>query len=204
MSNLVQRVSTWTLSLFLLACGHESPSSTSCELTLPTGSFTAQGTIGGAAVKATTVISGSEGAPGLTSTQILVSPASCLCDVAKHSRDDSPLQLRDDLLWIEVTEPCGDAGSFCFQEPSAPGVFIVRPTDVAAKIAVARFDRCGGDAEVSIDATAGQVTVTAASSSGIRGTFDLTFSNGEHLTGSFDAPRCAEMGYHFGVTVDCR
>jgi hypothetical protein len=181
------------------SCKDTTPSG-QCELALPAGSFSSSGDALGPAFASPTVISGSAGAPGLVSTQILVSPSACLCDVAAHSRDPSPARFRGDLFWIELSEPCADAGSFCTAAPSAPGTWTIGGAD---KIAIARVDRCAGDAGASIEATAGTVVVTGVDDAGIRGTFDLTLG-GARAQGSFDAPRCAAMGYHYAVAVDCR
>lgn len=39
-------------------------------------------------------------------------------------------------------------------------------------------------------ASSGTVTVNEVSDGGVSGTFDVSFSSGDHLTGSFQAPRC--------------
>lgn len=43
----------------------------------------------------------------------------------------------------------------------------------------------------ALSATSGQVTLTTVTASELGGTFDLTFSNGDHVTGSFDVPACS-------------
>ncbi|HEY2514297.1 MAG TPA: hypothetical protein VGI39_25695 [Polyangiaceae bacterium] len=40
-------------------------------------------------------------------------------------------------------------------------------------------------------ATEGTITFTTITSTTVQGTFDVTMDNGDHLTGSFDAPVCA-------------
>jgi hypothetical protein len=44
-----------------------------------------------------------------------------------------------------------------------------------------------------IDATSGTVTLTRVDSSGYAGTFDITFSDSSHVTGSFTASNCAAI-----------
>jgi len=43
----------------------------------------------------------------------------------------------------------------------------------------------------SIETTSGTVTLTRVDSSGYSGTFDITFSDASHVTGSFSASKCA-------------
>ncbi len=45
-----------------------------------------------------------------------------------------------------------------------------------------------------IEATSGTVVLTRVDSSGYSGTFDVTFSDASHVTGSFSASTCAAFG----------
>ena len=190
------------LALAALACGHTvapampDAGASSCEVRLPQGSFATTGTIDGAPISAEDVFSGSSGAPNLDSTEIIVTPRPCLCDRASTSL----ATIQEAMLWIEVSQSCGPDAGFCFHRPSAPGTFQISGQ---TRIASSRFDACDGGSMVSIPATVGQVVVTGVDDAGIRGTFDLTYASGDHLTGSFDAPTCQGMGYHNGAAVVC-
>lgn len=50
----------------------------------------------------------------------------------------------------------------------------------------------------------GMVTVTAVSASGIRGTFDVHFQNGDHLTGAFDATNCVAFNPNRTPLATCQ
>ncbi|MBV8757492.1 MAG: hypothetical protein JO257_09465 [Deltaproteobacteria bacterium] len=64
---------------------------------------------------------------------------------------------------------------------------------------VARDATCG--ASIQETATAGTVTFSRIDASGIKGTFDVTFSAGE-VTGMFDAPTC--VGPPIGKVIECK
>jgi hypothetical protein len=58
--------------------------------------------------------------------------------------------------------------------------------------ATARYSIANGDCGVAYNETAGSgsVTITASDSAMFSGTFDLTFTNSDHLAGRFSAPIC--------------
>ncbi len=82
--------------------------------------------------------------------------------------------------------------------PSAAGTWNVVP-DVRAltgNVAVATYVATDGTCIPihEIQATSGTVTLTRVDASGYGGTFDLRFTDGSHVTGSFTASRCAALG----------
>jgi len=64
---------------------------------------------------------------------------------------------------------------------------------------IARDAACGASVEET--ATAGTVTFSKIDASGLKGTFDVTFSVGE-VTGMFDAPTC--VGPPIGKVIECK
>lgn len=74
------------------------------------------------------------------------------------------------------------------------GTFLPGTTDVGPALDVQAdiYDAtCNSDGP---SASGGSVTLTQVTSSGVVGTFDVTFTGGDHLTGSFDAPTCSAPG----------
>jgi hypothetical protein len=87
--------------------------------------------------------------------------------------------------------------------PTAPGTFYVnRPGPDAASAGAEGWDSACVDT-LFTNATSGQVTLTAVSTSGVTGTFDLVLATGDHITGSFDAPACPGLN-NLTQTPTCR
>jgi hypothetical protein len=52
-------------------------------------------------------------------------------------------------------------------------------------------------------ATGGEVTFTTSTATRLEGTFDLTFDDGDHVSGSFSAPVCAELLFQVAWKGTC-
>jgi hypothetical protein len=65
-------------------------------------------------------------------------------------------------------------------------------------VAIAQFATtdasCHTTTPVPVEATTGHVDLTSVAPAGYVGTLDVTFSNAEHITGSFNTANCAALG----------
>jgi hypothetical protein len=71
-----------------------------------------------------------------------------------------------------------------------PGTYTLATTQDVDIIASYLSSDANCKLTVNERATAGSVTMDTADTTTVTGTFDLTFANGDHLTGQFDAPVC--------------
>jgi hypothetical protein len=84
------------------------------------------------------------------------------------------------------------------QPPSLTGVYPVYPepqTPVVGRFAILDFvvtDATCTAAQI-FEAASGNLTLTRIDANGYSGTFDVTFSSGDHLSGSFDSATCAAI-----------
>jgi len=70
------------------------------------------------------------------------------------------------------------------------GTYTLGTTEDVLLIATYAASDANCNAAVTEEASAGSVTMDTANATTVTGTFDLTFPNGDHLTGQFDAPVC--------------
>jgi len=78
--------------------------------------------------------------------------------------------------------------------PTAPGTYTVSLT--ATKRAGAQYIPLDANCQNTVGnvyATSGVVTLTSVNNGSYAGTFDLTLSSGDHITGSFSASNCAGL-----------
>ena len=76
------------------------------------------------------------------------------------------------------------------REHRPPGQYAIgaTTTTTAAAAFTAEDAKCKPTSDEQ--ATHGTITLTQITTTTVAGTFDLTFANGDHLTGSFEAPVC--------------
>jgi len=123
---------------------------------------------------------------------ILVTDAANAC--AKFTANQRPRNTR--AIIIGIGTQTGTATS----APVETGDYIVHSSSngdasaargrVAVAVYVATDANC---VATSIEATSGKVTLIRIDANGYAGTFDITFMDGSHLTGRFDASTCATL-----------
>jgi hypothetical protein len=92
-----------------------------------------------------------------------------------------------------------DASTGAVSAITAPGTIpVYAPTSPPTAsgpeaIALIAADDASCNQTTTAFGASGSVTVSAVNSGGIIAKFDVTMSNGDHLTGSFDAPSCAAL-----------
>jgi hypothetical protein len=92
--------------------------------------------------------------------------------------------------WTPPSGPMGPA--------TAPGTFTIAQSFPSTAGQYAQAFYTVWDATCSSSSTmetgvSGTVTLTTVSPAEVAGTFDVTMSGGEHITGSFDAPNCPNL-----------
>jgi hypothetical protein len=87
------------------------------------------------------------------------------------------------------------AGSFTVHDSATVGSF-------SGPVAVAQYQAIDANCLpiAQIEAISGTVTLTRVDSTGYAGTFDLTFSDASHATGSFTANQCAALTMNISGT----
>jgi hypothetical protein len=155
------------------------------------GSTTVKGQAGGQAVPATDTFAIVGGVSGTTTTgatytqanvSILITNIANSCGLVQR-HGDAPNTTTLGLL-VQVVGSSVPTGTYP----------ITAPAGVDAPGATSYFRTTDADCSWKTNeiAASGSITLTAVSSTGdVWGTFDVTMSNGDHLTGSFDAPVCA-------------
>jgi hypothetical protein len=140
------------------------------------GEATMTGTLLGKSFTPVDAVSATNTTGGTTTTTIVFTDFAGACD----------------MLQGDVIGGSSDILSFTFtgSSPLGTGTFsVTAPTrGTTAEGHFAEFTVCGSTAAEST--SAGTITVTGVDSSGITGTFDLTFES-DHVTGTFTAPTCA-------------
>ncbi len=127
-----------------------------------------------------------------------------LSDFASQCTYDTSNQQPPNTQTLTLVLAENDAGGSA-SPASSPGDYSIPAsyTDASApsaRRAAAWYDLGGSGASGSYDCFkassqsaapgGGKVTVTSVTADRIEGTFDITLSRGDHLTGSFSAPRC--------------
>jgi hypothetical protein len=83
------------------------------------------------------------------------------------------------------------------QPPSGPGTFTVS-TATSGNIATVSFQAldqsCASINANSADGVAGTVTLTSVNNGAYNGNFDVSLSSGDHVSGSFTASSCPQLG----------
>ena len=142
------------------------------------GAATVTGTVGGQVVPSTEVI-GVAGTETSGGTQIQIAGAvitnfAGACDLLQ-SPTHRQANATDLLLMVAAVAPSVPAGTYPI-----------------GSMAIAQYgaDSATCTSTTSERAQTGSIVLTSVTSTEIQGTFDVTMTDGDHLTGSFDAPVC--------------
>jgi len=153
------------------------------------------GTIGGQPMAARDAVSSVMYVGSDSEGLILVTDAANAC--AKFTANQRPRNAR----WITIG--IGTQTGSATSAPVDTGDYIVHSSsngDTAAargKVAIAVYAATDANCVVtSIEATSGKVTLTRVDANGYAGTFDITFMDGSHVTGRFDASTCATLSFN--------
>jgi hypothetical protein len=93
----------------------------------------------------------------------------------------------------------GTQSASAITAPAASGVYTVHGSSTirtaTGNVAVALYVATDANCNVvtQIEATSGTITLTRADATGLSATFDITFSDASHVTGSFAANRCTSL-----------
>jgi hypothetical protein len=157
----------------LAACGGSTGSSGTAG-----GSATISGTVGGQGVPTTEAIgiAGTE-AQGSAQVQlagVVITNFAGACDLLQ-SPTHRQANATDLMLMVGAVAPSVPAGTYPI-----------------GSLAIAQYgaDSATCTSTTSERAQSGSIVLTSVTSTEIQGTFDVTMTNGDHLTGSFDAPVC--------------
>ena len=168
----------------LVACGGGT--------SVPSGSATVNGTVFGEALSAKDAMYFDAASEGQSYRGISIVDVSGVCPRSQQNRD-AP----DSTSLILSLVSYDSSGNYL-----TPGVgtYPIDSTGTVTAAAGAVFDHVDQSCASTLQSTeqyngkyaaSGSVTVTKADASELDGTFDLTMESGDHLTGSFKAPRCA-------------
>ena len=112
---------------------------------------------------------------------------------AKLSANQQPKNAKAIILTV------GTQNATNISAPTAPGTYTVHDfatvKNVTGNVAVAQYAATDATCTpiADADSASGTVTLTRVDSTGYAGSFDITFSDGSHITGSFTANRCAAL-----------
>jgi hypothetical protein len=152
------------------------------------GSASVAGTIDGAPLTVRSAVFVNVAAKGFdfdgSTSLIALSDQPDLCGRERERRGSPNARV----LYVGLSRTNGIAN-----EPGAYDVVTTGPTGTAAQASEAFYERSGADCRrtVSVPAQTGIVTVEHTDAATLRGSLDLTFEGGAHLTGSFSADHCA-------------
>lgn len=177
MSNVGRAVAAGCAAFVIAACSGSSSSTGSA------GSASVTGTIGGQAVPTTNVVA----------------------VVGSETNNKTTVQL-DSIVLTSVSDACSFLQNPTHRIPSSSTLVLaagaIAPSVPTGTFNIGMYGYAQYDADsatcvltTSETATSGSVVLTSVSSSSIQGTFDVTMPNGDHLSGSFDAPVCTGVSY---------
>jgi hypothetical protein len=175
--------------LVCLACGGSSPASVA----------SVNGTLAGQAMSAQDAVSNVLTLSGQSAGVIFITNVEGTC--AKMQKSQQPKNSK--IIVIEL----GTQTSTAVTAAGSPGAYTVygSATSAAATGQVAIAVYSATDAVCSsvteLEATGGTITLTRVDANGYAGTFDITFSDTSHVTGSFGANKCAALGSPTSVCV---
>jgi len=164
-------------ALFCGACGGSS------------GPASVNGNIGGESMGAQDAVSNvtTQGADSQGFIFITNAPATC----SKLQANQQPKNAK--ALGIGVANVTASN----FSAPTGTGTFTVYPSSSVGlgNAAVVEYVATNATCQpiADIEATSGTVTLTRVDNNGYAGSFDITFSDGSHVTGNFTASRCAAL-----------
>lgn len=177
MSIIGRAVAVGCAALAAAACSGSSNSTGS------SGSASVSGTIGGQSVQTTNVVA----------------------VVGSATTNGTTVQL-DSIVITSVSDACSFLQNPTHRYPSATTLVLaagaIAPSVPTGTFDIGKYGYAQYDADsatcvltTSETATSGSVVLTSVSSTSIDGTFDVTMPNGDHLSGSFDAPVCPGVSY---------
>ena len=145
------------------------------------------GTVGGVPFAAKDAISHPTGPQNSLfdgpSTYVVMTDYPGACAAAVADEKDLGANIIFDLASIDATGAASAA--------TTTGTYVVvKGSPMTAGLAVV-VGWASSTAQQASVGTSGSLVVTALGAAGISGTFDLTFDDGSHVTGSVDAPSCA-------------
>ncbi len=176
----------------------ESLPTLTCEGASTTGTATVNGTIAGRTIAAQDAVSNvADEGTGLSVAAVVIADVPQVCAKMTAGQEPKSMQLIGFLMGTRT-----DSG---ISPPAAPGVHTVLPPDVvvSGSFAVVKYGATGPTCNtlVELDGISGTVTLTDVHGGAYSGTFDVTFGDGSHATGSFTSARCRAMGD--GVSGTC-
>jgi hypothetical protein len=170
------------MALFVCgACGGGSASS----------SASVTGTLGGAPMDAQDAVSNVFTSGSNSEGAILITNAPSTC--AKLAANQQPKNAK--AIQVAIGTQTGSA----YFAPAASGAYPVysaaASASVTGNVALALYVSTDASCNpvATVGATSGTVTLTRVDSGGYSGTFDITFSDASHITGSFTANRCTAL-----------
>jgi hypothetical protein len=161
------------------------------------GSAAVTGTIGGESMSAQDAVSNTLTSGSTSQGMLLITNASNTC--TKLSANQQPKNSK--AIAIGIAQQAGSGG---FSAPAAPGTYLVMKANevngIAGNLALATYVATDANCNQTtlIGASGGTVTLTRVDSGGYSGTFDITFSDASHVTGSFAANSCAALALNLG------
>ncbi len=176
----------------------ESLPTLTCEGASTTGTASVNGTIAGRTIAAQDAVSNvATDATNFSVAAVLVADVPQVC--AKVTAGQEPKSVQGIAFTLGTRT---DAG---ISPPAAPGVYTVGPLDAAPLSGNFAWVVYGAtDASCNTvtqrDGTSGTVTLTDVHPGAYSGTFDVTFSDGSHVTGSFTSARCLALGNEISGT----
>ena len=203
------------LAIGTSACGGSSSSST--------GSATVSGTAGGLSIAsvadARSIYSpsancgGNNGNPGVTFIAVSLSNKPNSCDIVtthKEVPNETDLTLTILQTWVgsnngptPTTNPVLAAGTYTIGSTTTDANGFSTHVGAALNYVDATCSTAGAKA---LNATAGTITLTSASATGVKGTYSVTIS-GSTISGSFDTVACGFTFDQFcaavGATTTC-
>jgi hypothetical protein len=165
--------------------------------TFATGSATLTGTIGGQPMTGRDAVSAIVGAGTAQSAALIVlTNAANQCSLFTNHQAVRNGQL----IAIGVGTQSGTQSGTTSIPPvvgSYPVYTSTGSATASGPVAVAVFSTtdasCHSTTPFPPEGTTGHVDITSVAASGYVGTVDITFSNGEHVTGNFNAANCAAL-----------
>jgi hypothetical protein len=171
------------LAVALFACGACGGGSST--------NATVNGTISGQSMGAQDSVSNVLTSSGNSEGLILITNAGNTC--GKLTANQQPRNAK--AIFIDMATQT----TTTFSAPAASGAYTVYSSgtigNVTGNVALALYAATDANCNpvTSIEATSGTVTLTRVDSTGYSGTFDITFSDASHVTGSFTAGKCTAL-----------
>jgi hypothetical protein len=156
------------------------------------GSATVNGTINGQSMSAQDAVSNISMSGSTSQGLLLITNASKTCSKLSANQQWKNIKA----IAIGIVQQAGSGG---FSAPAAPGIYLVMKANevsgVSGNLALATYLATDAHCNqtILIGSSGGTVTLTRVDPGGYSGTFDITFSDASHVTGSFVATNCAAL-----------